>query len=179
MTAITCTRRIQFCAGHRVYQHESKCAHIHGHNYVVFFHARQTKSKMSRELRSAVVAEGHAKHADAIGKELDDIGRVIDFGVLKAKLGTWIDTHWDHGMLLYERDPMSQLWYVQTSWGSVNPSPSICGMKHFILPYNPTAENMARYLGETVAPVELEGTGVEIVKVVLWETENCYATWEK
>lgn len=27
---ITCTRRIQFAAGHRVMRHESKCRVIHG-----------------------------------------------------------------------------------------------------------------------------------------------------
>ncbi len=36
---ITATRRVQFCAGHRVHRHESKCRNLHGHNYVAFFTA--------------------------------------------------------------------------------------------------------------------------------------------
>ena len=48
---ITCTRRLTFCAGHRVLGHESKCAHPHGHNYVVY-----------------VTAEA---------EQLDDVGRVM------------------------------------------------------------------------------------------------------
>ena len=37
---LTCTRRLQFCAGHRVYGHESKCANVHGHNLAVFDHPK-------------------------------------------------------------------------------------------------------------------------------------------
>jgi 6-pyruvoyltetrahydropterin/6-carboxytetrahydropterin synthase len=47
--------------------------------------------------------------------------------------------------------------------------------RRFGLQANPTAENMARFLLEVVAPIELHGTGVEVVQVTLWETENCYA----
>ncbi len=37
-----------------------------------------------------------------------------------------------------------------------------------------TAENMAQHLLTEVCPRALEGSGVRIVKVVLWETENCF-----
>jgi 6-pyruvoyltetrahydropterin/6-carboxytetrahydropterin synthase len=48
------------------------------------------------------------------------------------------------------------------------------GQKVFVLPTNPTAENMALYLLHEVAPRLLDGTGVTVRRVVLWETENCY-----
>ena len=136
-TQITAVRRIQFCAGHRVWRHESKCNNLHGHNYVVFFHAS--------------------------APDLDNIGRVIDFSVLKQKLGTWIDTHWDHGFIHHEDD--------QESIAALKAVPS---QKTFALPDNPTAENMASYLLHTVCPAELAGTGVTVGRIVLWETENCY-----
>lgn len=72
-------RRIQFCAGHRVYGHESKCATIHGHNYVAFIHARPKQG-------------------------LDSIGRVVDFSVLKELVGGWIDENWDHNFIVYAND---------------------------------------------------------------------------
>lgn len=65
--------------GHRVYGHESKCAHLHGHNYRVHFHCRGA---------------------------LDALGRVIDFGVIKHRLCQWLEDHWDHKMLIWESDPM-------------------------------------------------------------------------
>jgi 6-pyruvoyltetrahydropterin/6-carboxytetrahydropterin synthase len=76
---ITCTRRLEFDAAHRVMQHESKCRHLHGHRYVIeaTFHA----------------ADG-----------LDALGRVIDFGIIKQVLGAWVDTYWDHNTILHEAD---------------------------------------------------------------------------
>lgn len=73
----TCTRRIQFCAGHRVLGHENKCARVHGHNYVVLIEAAGA---------------------------LDAIGRVIDFSVLKDLCGGWIEREWDHKFLVFSED---------------------------------------------------------------------------
>lgn len=138
-TITTCVRKIHFCSGHRVFGHESKCATPHGHNYNAY-----------------VTAEAES---------LDQIGRVIDFSVLKEKIGGWIETYWDHTFLVYEKDHMliSALQAV--------PAHKPC----FICPFNPTAENMADYLLHTVAPQVLSGTDVRIIKVVIEETENCYA----
>jgi 6-pyruvoyltetrahydropterin/6-carboxytetrahydropterin synthase len=130
----TCTRRIQFCAGHRVVGHESKCNNLHGHNYVAFVTARASN--------------------------LDKLGRVIDFGVLKTVVGGWIDEHWDHGMILWSED-------------SEAIDAMFAGQKMFLMPTIPTAENMAEFL-KSVSSNLLKGR-VEITKVVLWETENCFA----
>jgi len=75
---ITCTRRIEFDAAHRVMEHESKCKHLHGHRYA---------------LEAAFAAP-----------KLDTLGRVVDFGVIKSTLGAWIDEHWDHATILSEKD---------------------------------------------------------------------------
>ena len=78
MSQITCTRRIEFDAAHRVMEHESKCKHLHGHRYVV-------------EATFAIDA-------------LDSVGRVVDFGVVKTLLGGWIDENWDHTAILFDKD---------------------------------------------------------------------------
>ena len=75
---VTCTRRIEFDAGHRLMRHESKCRNVHGHRYVL-------------DLTCA---------ADA----LDDVGRVIDFAAIKHIVGGWIDSHIDHGFIVQEGD---------------------------------------------------------------------------
>lgn len=136
---ISVTRRFQFCAGHRVYKHESKCAHPHGHNYVLLVHAHG---------------------------ELDSLGRVIDFSVLKQKIGDWLDKYWDHGFLIYELDLDLKEMLRKGSF------------KHWVLSQNPTAENMAKYLLEVVCPSVLVDTAVTVFKIELWETENCKATVE-
>lgn len=134
---ISCIRRIQFCSGHRVYQHESKCANAHGHNYVLLVHAR--------------------------ANQLDKLGRIIDFSVLKEKIGGWIDEFWDHTFLIYEND--EELIACKEVL-AVNKEVFIC-------PFNPTAENMANYLLKTVCPKVLPDSEVEVFKIELWETENC------
>jgi 6-pyruvoyltetrahydropterin/6-carboxytetrahydropterin synthase len=137
-TTISAARRVQFCAGHRVRNHENKCKHLHGHNYQVFFHAQ--------------CADG-----------LDELGRVIDFGVLKDKLGSWIEENWDHGFVLW-RDDVDAIEALR----------KLPDQKIYLTPTNPTAENMALYLLNMVAPSLMAGSGVTVTKIVLWETENCF-----
>lgn len=133
----TCIRRLTFCAGHRVYGHESKCANLHGHGYQAFIHAE--------------------------APELDALGRVVDFSVIKDKVGGWLETTWDHATLLYERDPLASLLECQ-------------GYKKVIaFPTNPTAENMARYLLNKSNDL-LRFSGVTVTRVDLFETENCSVT---
>jgi 6-pyruvoyltetrahydropterin/6-carboxytetrahydropterin synthase len=51
----------------------------------------------------------------------------------------------------------------------------VVGQRLFLLDSNPTAENLADYLLREVAPEALAGTGVQVVKVVLWESESSFA----
>jgi 6-pyruvoyltetrahydropterin/6-carboxytetrahydropterin synthase len=138
-SAVTCTRKIQFCAGHRVMGHENKCAHLHGHNYEV--------------------------HVTAEAEVLDGIGRVLDFSVLKDRLGGWIEDHWDHGFLLWDQDNAA----ISALEGFLNGQ-----QKLFLFPENPTAENLAAYILNLGNELLADGH-IRIVKAVVWETPNCYA----
>ena len=127
----TCTRRLQFCAGHRVMGHENKCAHLHGHNYVTLLRAQQ----ISAQAELALTIQQELKEYDP---GLDSIGRVVDFSILKLRIGKWIDKHWDHGFIIHNDDIVAEraLLVFQAS----HPQ------KIFKLPYNPTAENRAPIL---------------------------------
>jgi 6-pyruvoyltetrahydropterin/6-carboxytetrahydropterin synthase len=141
MANVSCTRRIQFCAGHRLKDHEGKCANIHGHNYVALF--------------------------TAVAGKLDDVGRVIDFAVLKERIGGWIEKYWDHGFIYNEADTRM-----------FDALRCVLEKKSWPAPFNPTAEEMAKHLLQTVCPRLLKRSGVIVTKVELWETENCKATAE-
>jgi 6-pyruvoyltetrahydropterin/6-carboxytetrahydropterin synthase len=78
----TAKRYHDFSCGHRVFGHESKCAHLHGHNYRVTF--------------------------TCAASELDSVGRVIDFSAIKAFLCDWLEENWDHCFLLWNIDPLLQ-----------------------------------------------------------------------
>lgn len=134
----TVTRTHEIACGHRVYGHESKCAHLHGHNYTF-------------ELTCA--------------GELDGLGRVIDFGVIKQQLCEWLERRWDHRLLLWHEDPAA----VELAR---------LGMVIEPVPFNPTAENMAAYLVNEVGPQVFAGTGVRLVSCRVWETGKCSATYE-
>lgn len=134
---ITCTRRLEFDAAHRVMQHESKCRHLHGHRYAV--------------------------EATFEAVKLDAVGRVVDFGVVKEKLGAWLDANWDHTAILWDKDKALS-----------DAITAVTGQRIYALPYNPTAENIARYLRESICPT-LFPADLRCVRVRIYETPNCFA----
>lgn len=160
----TATRYHDFSAGHRVAGHENKCANLHGHNYRVHFHCCPEREKIDARVfnEPSQITEGLYS--------LDDVGRVIDFGEIKTRLCQWLEDNWDHKMLLWREDDL-MVTQIQAGPHDV---PGIV-----IVPFNPTAENMARYLVEEVGPDQLKGTGVELIKVVVEETRKCSAAYKK
>lgn len=139
-----------FDAGHRIVGHKGKCARLHGHTY-----------------RAQVSVAG----------TLIEPGFVIDYGDIKDVLNEW-----DHRFLLWKEDPLIV--------GKVEPvtpegvsGPSMVGdwldeketeVGVVRLDFNPTAENMARYLADEILERHLH---VRSVSVRLWETpkSNAYA----
>lgn len=143
--------------GHRVVGHESKCRHLHGHNYRITFHCEAAS--------------------------LDDIGRVIDFTDIKTHLCMWIEDNWDHKFLAWCKDglvrrifDLSRIWnlenqvFLQEQHNTLNES-------IVWLPFNPTAENMAQYLVEVIGPRQLAETGIQLVSCIVEETRKCSASF--
>lgn len=149
---VTVSRYHDISCGHRVVGHESKCKNLHGHNYRIHFTIAATRE---------VTKQGHSTYA------LDDIGRVVDFSVIKTLLCDWLERAWDHKMLLSTLDPMLSKVSPETQaeWGVV------------AVPFNPTAENMAMYLVEQVAPAVLP-PDLTLIRCVIEETRKCSATYE-
>lgn len=75
---LSCSRRFEFDAAHRLVGHESACRNLHGHRYVV--------------------------EVDVSAPSLDSLGRVVDFGELKRIVGRHIDEVYDHAAILNESD---------------------------------------------------------------------------
>lgn len=137
---ITATRYHDFSAGHKVTGHENKCAHLHGHNYRVHFTIE--------------------------APELDHLGRVMDFSVIKDLLCEWLEQNYDHKFLIWEHDEKAQ------ELLKMFPNDII------ITKYNPTAENIAKHLCEVVAVEQLSGTGCVLIKCEIEETRKCKASYE-
>ena len=134
---IRCARRFEFDAGHRVVGHLNKCQYIHGHRYVL-----------------EVIAES---------ERLNELGMVVDFGLLKNIIKKWIDENFDHTLILKDSD--KDLGDKISSW---------TGQKIYYLKQNPTAENIALHLKHDVMPQLFTDGLFKIVKLKLFETPNCY-----
>ena len=123
---------LKFCASHRLIGHEGKCKNIHGHNYVVEVY-------VSNDV-------------------LDSVGRVVDFAVIKASFGKWLDGNFDHAMIINSQD--TDLINFCTTQSS----------KYYLMPGNATAENMAELFFKQIVSIPQKGVVVE--KVVVWETDT-------
>lgn len=144
------SRYHDFSAGHRVAGHESKCALLHGHNYRV--------------------------HFTVSAPALDAVGRVVDFSVIKSTLCQWLEDQWDHRMLLWSEDQLAKD-MMQHLWRTPGPMTEMLRASVVWVPFNPTAENMARHLALEVAPKVLPpGMAVAFVKVE--ETRKCGASFQ-
>ena len=125
------TREMKFCFGHRIMNYPGQCRQIHGHN---------------GRLTTTVAKD-----------RLDELGMAADFGVLKRGVQNWIDSEWDHAMILHKGDPMIP---VLRDFGS----PSV------EMDVPPTTENLARAVYERSA-----AAGLAPAAIHLWETDACGA----
>lgn len=121
MSRFIVEKEIEFDAGHRVPDHESKCWNLHGHRY-----------------RVVVGVSGPLKQSGS------ETGMVIDFARIKDVLTKYVHDQYDHGLILYEDDPIlsPQAFPIfQTD------------MKVIWVDWVPTAENMARDIFDDVSSI--------------------------
>lgn len=138
--SFSCCVKIEFDAAHRVIGHSGKCKYLHGHRYVL--------------------------ETTAQSDLLDEMGMVVDFGILKSNIKNWIDQNFDHNAILSKEDK---------SLGEA--VSKITNQKIFYLPYNPTAENIAYFLKTQIFPeIIYKNTTRNFVisNVKLYETPNCH-----
>ncbi len=113
-----------FSSAHQLRGYRGKCENLHGHNYRVEIYAR--------------------------GRELDNIGLLVDFGELKVAADEVVQ-YLDHR--------------------NINELPP------FDEELNPSAENLARYILERVS-ARVGDDRVEVYKVRCFETPTSVATYQ-
>lgn len=102
-------------------------------------------------------------HFTVSAPQIDGVGRVVDFSYIKERLCMWVENEWDHRFLISQDHPLAFLL-------SQN-DPSVV-----IVPFNPTAENLAAYLLHVIGPLQLKDTGLALTSVKFEETRKCSAT---
>lgn len=121
---------------HRLTQTKGKCEQIHGHSWWVTL---------------------------TIGGTVSEAGIVWEFGELKGLFRGYLDTMFDHKLVLNESDPIVET--LTSVLASTN-------LK--LLPYDPTTENIAYYIhewAEVSLPIEFASS------VEVWETSVNYARY--
>jgi 6-pyruvoyltetrahydropterin/6-carboxytetrahydropterin synthase len=113
-----------FSSAHQLRGYRGKCENLHGHNYRIEIFAR--------------------------GRELDNIGLLVDFGELKAAADEVVN-YLDHR--------------------NINELPP------FDEELNPSAENLARYILERVS-ARVGDRRVQVYKVRCYETPTSVATYQ-
>ena len=93
-------------------------------------------------------------------EKVDSLGMVRDFADIDDTMKVWIDEHLDHRTILHQDDPL-------VDWLKNNKEPV------YIMDSNPTAEHMAKIIGE-----QAKKLGLDISLIRLWETPTSYATWK-
>ena len=167
------SRRIDIDAGHRIMTHGSKCRHVHGHRYGI----------------EAVCEAVDLHHA---GEQTD---MVVDFGFLKEEMVRAIDVPCDHGFIaaLADRELLAMFapaggdaeqWIAALentvrAEGEATTTDTRLGTKLTVVPFQPTAECLARHWYVKLAqPVRQRSGGTaRLVKETVYETPNCAAEY--
>lgn len=176
----TVIRSHEICAGHRVVGHESKCRHLHGHNYKFHFKVEPKRVESENFIPGVQGFSSEGK--------LDGIGRVIDFSVVKTTLCQWLEDNWDHKFLHWDWDMLinglqccidtdSQTERGWPTFGEGDEDLKAFNDSLVSLPFNPTAENLAAYMVEVIGPQLLDEHGVQLVECTIEETSKCHVNY--
>jgi 6-pyruvoyltetrahydropterin/6-carboxytetrahydropterin synthase len=135
---ISVTKVIKFDAAHRIVGHKGGCQFLHGHSYLL--------------------------EASFSADKLNELGMVIDFAVIKEKLGNWIKQNWDHNAVLFSQDKKLGLHIEEAT-----------GQKVFFMEHNPTCENMALFLFNKVCPDLFKDYGIKCSRIKLFESAASFS----
>lgn len=131
------TRSFDIDCGHRLIRHESKCRNPHGHRYTI--------------------------EVTCYAFGLDDVGRVIDFGLIKEKVKGWLDEVFDHGFIFQDGDPLIDIFRAHD-------------FKTVVLDCPPSIENLSEVWFNGAADI-LAPLGVVVSKLRAYETATCWAEY--
>ena len=102
-------------------------------------------------------------------KDASEEGMVIDFADIKKTAQKFIQEELDHAFMVWEKD-IELLEFFKNSKGH----------KPVIVPFTPTAENVAAYIFNELKDkfTDVFKTGLHLQSVKLWETPSSYALYE-
>lgn len=129
----------------------------------VLNHKSQCKNLHGHHYKLEISIEGQLVNTQGSSNE----GMVIDFTDIKQIAMDKIHNVLDHGFVIWDKDTVLVEFYKN------NPT-----LKHLIVPFTSTAENLAEWIFQTLDKEygDLYGTGLNLYEVKLWETPTSVVT---
>ena len=115
--------------------------------------------------KAEICVEGNLVEEEDASEE----GMVIDFADIKKTAQKFIQEELDHAFMVWDKDE-ELLDFFKTSKGH----------KPVIVPFTPTAENVAAYIYANLKDkfADVFNTGLRLHSIKLWETPTSYAVCE-
>ena len=103
-------------------------------------------------------------------KGVSEEGMVIDFSDIKKVALSLIHSKLDHAFMVWDKD-QEMIDFFNSSKGH----------KPVIVPFTPTAENVAKYIFDILSPkiIDTYANGLHLSSVKVWETPTSYAVYSK
>lgn len=139
------TRRLEFDAGHRIPDHQSKCCHLHGHRYAIEVTLIGTPVEL-------------------VG--IPENGMVMDFSRVKQLAKIHVVDVWDHAFLVYRGDTS-----VLTFLNSMPGHKTVVLDK---VPTAENLASLAFATLDPIYQATL-GNQLRLQRVRIYETPNCWA----
>ena len=116
--------------------------------------------------KAEICIEGDMISVEGVSEE----GMVVDFSDIKDIALSFIHSDLDHAFMVWDKD-QEMLDFFNSSEGH----------KPVVVPFTPTAENVAKYIYDTLSPqiVDKYGNGLHLSSVKVWETPTSYAVYSK
>ena len=132
----------------------------------VLNHRSVCKGLHGHRYKAEICVEGKLIEEKGASEE----GMVIDFADIKKVAQKFIQEELDHAFMVWDRDH-ELLEFFKSSQGH----------KPVIVPFTPTAENVAAYIFNKLKDkfTDVFQTGLKLQSVKLWETPSSYALYDE
>ena len=132
----------------------------------VLNHRSVCKGLHGHRYKAEICIEGNLIEEKGASEE----GMVIDFADIKKVAQKFIQEELDHAFMVWDRDH-ELLEFFKSSQGH----------KPVIVPFTPTAENVAAYIFNKLKDkfTDVFKTGLKLQSVKLWETPSSYALYDE
>jgi len=132
----------------------------------VLNHRSVCKGLHGHRYKAEICVEGKLIEEKGASEE----GMVIDFADIKKVAQKFIQEELDHAFMVWDRDH-ELLEFFKSSQGH----------KPVIVPFTPTAENVAAYIFNKLKDkfTDVFKTGLKLQSVKLWETPSSYALYDE